>query len=281
MNLFSSLTSIAPSLNLFNIFTELLTIIAILSAVAVITSTNPVLAIIFLILVFINAAVYLILNGLTFIGISYIIVYIGAITVFFLFVIMMISTEIIDTVAIGAEFGKILPLIYFISVLFLYLFILFIPSFLFQNNELALLLGTFNVNEISSTAPINYLELIKNANTQSYTQPILITPTWSSEIMNTVNICFYPSEVLQLLNNKADALTINLFENQEIINTILNLFNYTNFTTPLSGVESFLLPILQIQILSEAVYGFVAFLLILTSFLLLLAMICPIILTKK
>ena len=39
---------------------------------------------------------------------------------------MMISTEIIDTVAIGSEFGKILPLIYSISVLFLVLFILFL-----------------------------------------------------------------------------------------------------------------------------------------------------------
>ena len=35
---------------------------------------------------------------------------------------MMISTEIIDTVAIGSEFGKILPLVYSITVLFLILF---------------------------------------------------------------------------------------------------------------------------------------------------------------
>ena len=43
---------------------------------------------------------------------------------------MMISTEVMKTVEIGAEFGKLLPLAYTLAVLFLILFILSIPSFL-------------------------------------------------------------------------------------------------------------------------------------------------------
>ena len=47
-------------------------------------------------MLFLSAAIYLIFIGLNFIGISYIIVYIGAITVLFLFVIMMISVDTLD-----------------------------------------------------------------------------------------------------------------------------------------------------------------------------------------
>ena len=47
-------------------------------------------------LLFLGAAIYLIFIGLNFIGISYIIVYIGAITVLFLFVVMMINVSILD-----------------------------------------------------------------------------------------------------------------------------------------------------------------------------------------
>lgn len=65
-------------MNSLNIFLEILTIISIISALCVITSTNPVLSIVFLIVLFINVGIYLILIGLQFIGLSYLLVYVGA-----------------------------------------------------------------------------------------------------------------------------------------------------------------------------------------------------------
>ena len=62
---------------------------SLISSILVITSSNPVIAVLFLISVFVNAAGYLLLTGIGFLGISYIIIYIGAITVLFLFVIML------------------------------------------------------------------------------------------------------------------------------------------------------------------------------------------------
>ena len=59
-----------------NLFIDILAFGALLSSVLVITSKNPVIAVIFLISVFVNAAGYLILLGIGFIGISYIIVYV-------------------------------------------------------------------------------------------------------------------------------------------------------------------------------------------------------------
>ena len=59
-----------------NFLIDLLAFSALFSSVLVITSKNPVIAVIFLISVFVNAAGYLILLGIGFIGISYIIVYV-------------------------------------------------------------------------------------------------------------------------------------------------------------------------------------------------------------
>ena len=102
------------------LFIDLLAFGAILSSVLVITSKNPVIAVIFLISLFINTAGYLILTGIGFVGISYIIVYIGAITVLFLFIIMMINIRLLDLLEIGNEYTKNFPLAIIIGTLFIY-----------------------------------------------------------------------------------------------------------------------------------------------------------------
>ena len=59
------------------------------SAVMVVTSRNPVHAVLFLILCFFNAAGLFVLMGAEFIAFILIIVYVGAVAVLFLFVVMM------------------------------------------------------------------------------------------------------------------------------------------------------------------------------------------------
>ena len=78
-------------MSILSLLLELLSFGAIFSSILVITSNNPVVAVIFLILLFINTAGYLILMGIGFIGLSYIIIYIGAITVLFLFIIKIFT----------------------------------------------------------------------------------------------------------------------------------------------------------------------------------------------
>jgi len=117
-------------INFFNLIIEIITILSIIFALAVITSTNPVIAIIFLIGLFLTVAFYLILMGLNFIGLSYLLVYIGAITVLILFIVMMISTDILHTVEVGPDYSKLLPLAYSLAILFLLLFLITIPSFI-------------------------------------------------------------------------------------------------------------------------------------------------------
>ena len=80
-------------LNVKSFLIELLIIIAISSAILVIISKNPVISVIFLISLVLNSALFLMVKGLPFLGISYILIYLGAIIVLFLFVIMMINVR--------------------------------------------------------------------------------------------------------------------------------------------------------------------------------------------
>ena len=77
---------------------------AVLSGVLVITSKNPVISVLFLISVFVNAAAYLLLLGVGFIGISYLIVYVGAIAILFLFVVMMLNISVSEIGEVGREY---------------------------------------------------------------------------------------------------------------------------------------------------------------------------------
>lgn len=64
---------------------EILSLGAILSALLVVTAKNPAISVLFLISLFMNISGYLVLQGLGFVGISYLLLYIGAIAILFLF----------------------------------------------------------------------------------------------------------------------------------------------------------------------------------------------------
>ena len=125
-----------------NIFIDLLAFGTLFSSVLVITSKNPVIAVTFLIAVFVNAAGYLILKGIGFIGISYIIVYVGAITVLFLFVIMMINIKLTDILETGSQYTKNLPLALAIGSVFLYEIFNIMP---FSLNNISAISALFNI----------------------------------------------------------------------------------------------------------------------------------------
>ena len=67
---------------------------SILSGIFVIISVNPIVSILFLIGLFLSTAVYLIILGISFIGLSYLLVYVGAVSILFLFILMLINVRI-------------------------------------------------------------------------------------------------------------------------------------------------------------------------------------------
>jgi NADH-ubiquinone oxidoreductase chain 6 len=72
---------------------DIISLIAIISGILVIISNNPIISILFLIGLFGSISSYLIILGLNFIGLSYLIVYIGAVSILFLFILMLINVR--------------------------------------------------------------------------------------------------------------------------------------------------------------------------------------------
>ena len=70
---------------------DIISIFAILAGIFVITNKNPIISVLFLIGLFATISTYLIIIGLSFIGLSYLIVYIGAVSILFLFILMLIN----------------------------------------------------------------------------------------------------------------------------------------------------------------------------------------------
>lgn len=111
---------------------DILSFGAILSGILVITARNPVISVLFLISLFVNIAGYLILLGISFIGLAYITVYVGAIAILFLFVIFLLDIKLAELHQDNSDSGALsknsLPLGAIIGVAFLYPLYSIIPS---------------------------------------------------------------------------------------------------------------------------------------------------------
>lgn len=169
------------------LFINLLAFGTLLSSVFSITSKNPVISVIFLITTFVQAAGYLILIGINFIGISYVVIYVGAIAVLFLFVIMMINIKLTDILETGTQYTKNLPLAIAIVSLFIFIIFTIIP-FNFNNvPALSILLDKITyLNSIlssSNAVSINLINSIVNNYFVTSLSDVIITDFQQIEVL--------------------------------------------------------------------------------------------------
>jgi len=73
--------------------------ISLISGILIITSKNPIISVLYLILLFGSISCYLVLVGLKFIGISYLLVYVGAVSILFLFILMLINIRVSELIS--------------------------------------------------------------------------------------------------------------------------------------------------------------------------------------
>jgi NADH-ubiquinone oxidoreductase chain 6 len=143
--------------NGFNInYLELLGFLSIISSVLVISSRNPIVSVLFLIALFLNISIYLIMVGLTFIGLSYLLVYIGAISMLFLFILMLIDIRISE---LHVENSNSLFLAFLVGILFYFILNNIIPYNIYKTNYIkSNLLENNIVNIMSNTWDGNMIE---------------------------------------------------------------------------------------------------------------------------
>jgi len=119
----------------------LLISVLILSSLFVFISDNPVHSVLFLILTFCNASAILFLFSAEFLALIFIIIYVGAIAVLFLFVVMMLNVKMFSTISS-----------FYLPFIFLGSFILLIQLFLLVEKAF------FGFGNISESSMFQYQE---------------------------------------------------------------------------------------------------------------------------
>ena len=99
------------------LFIDILSILSAVSGILVIISKNPVVSVLFLIGLFLGLACYLIILGLSFIGLSYLLVYVGAVSILFLFILMLINIRVSE---LHSNTSKVIPLAIYTAISFIY-----------------------------------------------------------------------------------------------------------------------------------------------------------------
>lgn len=140
-------------------FLDIISFIALFFGITVIIIKNPIGSLMCLIGLFGAISVYLIMIGLNFIGFSYLIVYIGAVSILFLFILMLINIRSSELLSNNVNS---IPLALIIIVLLNYSWILMSPQYagVLDNPEITYLVYTNLFQEISSFNEPNLLNIM-------------------------------------------------------------------------------------------------------------------------
>jgi len=98
-------------------FLDILSLISVIFGIFTIISKNPIVSVLFLIFLFSSVSIYLIMLGINFIGISYLLVYVGAVSILFIFILMLINIRISELLSTT---GNSIPLAIMITLSFYY-----------------------------------------------------------------------------------------------------------------------------------------------------------------
>jgi cytochrome c oxidase subunit I len=169
---------------------DLISLICIFFGIFVINNKNPIISVLCLIVLFVGIACYLISSGITFIGLSYLLVYVGAVSILFLFILMLINIRVSE---LSTDTNKSIPLA-FITGVITYLFI-----------SIILLYNNFN-----SIKNGNYINFSSNLNSIN---------------LDIREIQEIPNEVLFALSNRWDSI---IADNTHI--TSIGNIMYSNYS---------------------------------------------------
>ena len=160
---------------------DLISLASIISGISVIISKNPIVSVLFLIGLFLAIAGYLLALGLSFIGLSYLLVYVGAVSILFLFILMLINVRISELLSNSSNS---IPLAVIIAISFNYPVYQILPY-----NLTALYIYTNNSNYLSwFNNVINYLIKILNFSNESDEIAFVTGNIWDGSLAETTHI---------------------------------------------------------------------------------------------
>lgn len=122
-------------------FVDIIYLVSILLGILTISSRNPVVSVLFLIGLFVNVAGLLILVGYNFIGLAYILVYVGAVSILFLFILMLINIRVSE---LFNDTNNDLPLAGLTIILFYYIMAQVLPINFTENSIVSYLSNSYS-----------------------------------------------------------------------------------------------------------------------------------------
>lgn len=212
---------------------DVASIFALSAGVVVIITKNPIGSLMSLIILFGCIATYLIMCGLTFIGFSYLIVYIGAVSILFLFILMLINVRTSELLSPNSNS---IPLALFVLLLVNYLFFEVLPySIAILNNYI----NQINIYVYFSGKTHEFVRWIAEFKNMIR---FVISNSWDGNLNETSHISsignilytshnmwlFMASLILLLAMVGAIAITVNKSNSREI-NSMVEWLSYTQF----------------------------------------------------
>lgn len=180
LNLFLIYESYTNGYNHF--FLNFISLASILSGILVIITKNPIVSVLFLIGLFLSIAGYLMILGINFIGLSYLLVYVGAVSILFLFILMLINVRISELVS---DTSNSIPLAIFIGILFNSTLYDVIPRYNNVNNVFSIRTYYYNINYTHLSEFI--YNLLFNFNDKDEIV-FVSSQTWDSNLAETSHI---------------------------------------------------------------------------------------------
>lgn len=166
-------------------YVDFIYILSIFLGVLTITNRNPVVSVLFLIGLFFNIATLLVLVGYNFIGLAYILVYVGAVSILFLFILMLINIRISELLN---ETSNAIPLSVLVVLIFYNITSKVLPLNLLDSTIVTRICNSFSkLNNIHiDNETFNIIDLQKQLGTASSINwdSSLIEPTHITSIGN-------------------------------------------------------------------------------------------------
>ena len=166
---------------------DLISLTSILSGILVIISKNPIVSVLFLIGLFLSISSYLIILGLNFIGISYLLVYVGAVSILFLFILMLINIRISELLS---DTSNSIPLAVIVTIAFNYAIYQILPYSITAYNSYKIDLN----NTLSNLYYNNYSDYLNkfinlgNKNLNSGELSFVTSKIWDGNLVETTHI---------------------------------------------------------------------------------------------
>jgi NADH-ubiquinone oxidoreductase chain 6 len=159
----------------------IISVLAILSGILVIISKNPIVSVLFLIALFLSIACYLMVLGINFIGLSYLLVYVGAVSILFLFILMLINVRLSELLS---NPNNSIPLGILIGISFNYPVYEILPNF---NNIYD---WNITLGHIFNNNSNNLIELLRLTNTKLNNDKIAFATSklWDGYLAETSHI---------------------------------------------------------------------------------------------